>query len=111
MVMCINFIGEIINIIVKVGVIVFPGSNCDRDMFHVLSDVFDLNTQYYWHEKGFQNNIDAVVLPGGFSYGDRLRAGIIAANSPVINDVKKLANKGIPFLGVCIGFQILVESN
>jgi len=111
MVMCINFIGEIINIIVKVGVIVFPGSNCDRDMFHVLSDVFDLNTQYYWHEKGLPNNIDAVVLPGGFSYGDRLRAGIIAANSPVINDVKKLANKGIPILGVCNGFQILVESN
>jgi len=106
--MCINFIGEIIIIIVIVGVIVFPGSNCDRDMFHVLSDVFDLNTQYYWHEKGLPNNIDAVVLPGGFSYGDRLRAGIIAANSPVINDVKKLANKGIPILGVCNGFQILV---
>jgi len=111
MVMCINFICEIISIIVKVGVIVFPGSNCDRDMFHVLSDVFDLNTQYYWHEKGLPNNIDAVVLPGGFSYGDRLRAGIIAANSPVINDVKKLASKGIPILGVCNGFQILVESN
>ena len=110
MVMCINFIGEIISIIVKVGVIVFPGSNCDRDMFHVLSDVFDLNTQYYWHEKGLPNNIDAVVLPGGFSYGDRLRAGIIAANSPVINDVKKLANNGIPILGVCNGFQIFVRN-
>ena len=72
----------------KVGVIVFPGSNCDRDMFHVLSDVFDLDTQYYWHEKGLPKNIDAVVLPGGFSYGDRLRAGVIAANSPEINDVK-----------------------
>ena len=80
----------------KVGVIVFPGSNCDRDMFHVLSDIFDLDTQYYWHEKGLPNNIDAVVLPGGFSYGDRLRAGVIAANSPVINDVKKLANKRNP---------------
>ena len=89
MVMCINFIGEIINIIVKVGVIVFPGSNCDRDMFHVLTDVFHLNTQYFWHEKGLPDNIDAVVLPGGFSYGDRLRAGVIAANSPVIDDVKK----------------------
>ena len=60
MVMCINFIGEIINIIVKVGVIVFPGSNCDRDMFHVLSDVFDLNTRYYWHKKSLPDNIDAV---------------------------------------------------
>jgi len=109
--MCTNFIGEIITKIVKVGVIVFPGSNCDRDMFHVLTDVFHLNTQYFWHEKGLPDNIDAVVLPGGFSYGDRLRAGVIAANSPVIDDVKKLANKGIPVLGVCNGFQILVESN
>ena len=111
MVMCINFIGEIISKTVKVGVIVFPGSNCDRDMFHVLTDVFNLNTQYYWHEKGLPDNIDAVILPGGFSYGDRLRAGVIAANSPIITDVKKLANKGIPILGVCNGFQILVESN
>ena len=111
MVMCTNFIGEIINRIVKVGVIVFPGSNCDRDMFHVLIDVFHLNAQYFWHEKGLPHDIDAVVLPGGFSYGDRLRAGVIAANSPIIKDVKKLATKGIPILGVCNGFQILVESN
>ena len=95
---------------VKVGVIVFPGSNCDRDMFHVLTDVFNLDTQYFWHEKHLPKNIDAIVLPGGFSYGDRLRAGVIAAHSPIIEDVKKLANKGIPILGVCNGFQILVES-
>jgi len=95
---------------VKVGVIVFPGSNCDRDMFHVLTDVFNLNTQYFWHEKGLPKNIDAVILPGGFSYGDRLRAGVIAAHSPVIEDVQKLAEKGIPILGVCNGFQILTES-
>ncbi len=94
----------------KVGVIVFPGSNCDRDMFHVLTDVFNLNTQYFWHEKGLPKNIDAVILPGGFSYGDRLRAGVIAAHSPVIADVQKLAKKGIPILGVCNGFQILTES-
>ena len=93
LVMCTNFICETISRIVKVGVIVFPGSNCDRDMFHVLTDVFHLNTQYFWHENGLPHDIDAVVLPGGFSYGDRLRAGIIASNSPVINDVKKLANK------------------
>ena len=111
MVMYTNFIGEIINKIVKVGVLVFPGSNCDRDMFHVLTDVFHLNTQYFWHKKGLPHNIDAVILPGGFSYGDRLRAGVIAANSPIIDDVKKLANEGIPILGVCNGFQILVESN
>jgi len=95
---------------VKVGVIVFPGSNCDRDMYHVLTDVFKLNTEYFWHEKNLPKNIDAVVLPGGFSYGDRLRAGVIAANSPIISDVKKMASKGIPILGVCNGFQILVES-
>ena len=94
----------------KVGVVVFPGSNCDRDMFHVLTDVFHLDAQYYWHEKSLPKNIDAVVLPGGFSYGDRLRAGVIAAHSPIIQDIQKLAKKGIPILGVCNGFQILVES-
>ena len=94
----------------KVGVIVFPGSNCDRDMHHVLTDVFNLNAEFYWHEKNLPSDIDAVVLPGGFSYGDRLRAGVIAAHSPIISDVKKLSEKGIPILGVCNGFQILVES-
>ena len=94
----------------NVGVVVFPGSNCDRDMYHVLTDVFHLNTKYYWHDKGLPKNIDAIVLPGGFSYGDRLRAGVIAAHSPVIKDVQKMADKGIPVLGVCNGFQILVES-
>ena len=95
---------------VKVGVVVFPGSNCDRDVFHVLSDVFNLDTEYYWHEKHIPKKIDAVILPGGFSYGDRLRAGAIAAHSPIISDIKKLAKKGIPILGICNGFQILVES-
>ncbi len=94
----------------KVGVVVFPGSNCDRDMYHVLTDVFNLDAQYYWHEASLPKNIDAVILPGGFSYGDRLRAGVIAAHSPIIKDVQKMAEKGIPILGVCNGFQILVES-
>lgn len=94
----------------KVGVVVFPGSNCDRDMYHVLTDVFNLDAQYFWHEKPLPKNIDAVILPGGFSYGDRLRAGVIAAHSPIIQDIRKLAQKGIPILGVCNGFQILVES-
>ena len=106
----INFIPHISIDIVKVGVIVFPGSNCDRDMYHVLTDVFNLNAEFFWHERNLPKNIDAVVLPGGFSYGDRLRAGVIAANSPIISDVKKLASKGVPILGVCNGFQILVES-
>ena len=94
----------------NVGVVVFPGSNCDRDMFHVLTDVFNINAKYFWHEDNLPKNIDAVILPGGFSYGDRLRAGVIAAHSPIIRDIKKLAEKGIPILGVCNGFQILVES-
>ena len=94
----------------KVGIVVFPGSNCDRDIFHVLTDVFNLDTEYYWHEKQLPERLDALVLPGGFSYGDRLRAGVIAAHSPIISDVKKLAKKGIPILGICNGFQILVES-
>ncbi|KRT60540.1 MAG: phosphoribosylformylglycinamidine synthase I [Thaumarchaeota archaeon CSP1-1] len=94
----------------KVGVVVFPGSNCDRDMYHVLSDVFKIDTQFFWHEKKLPKNLDAIILPGGFSYGDRLRAGAIAAHSPVISDVKKFASHGMPILGVCNGFQILVEA-
>ena len=96
--------------VVKVGVIVFPGSNCDRDMHHVLSDVFKLDAELVWHTQELPKNLDAVVLPGGFSYGDRLRAGVIAAHSPVISDIKKMAEKGMPILGVCNGFQILVEA-
>ena len=74
------------------------------------TDVFHFDAQYFWHEKGLPKNIDAIILPGGFSYGDRLRAGVIAAHSPIIKDVQKMAQKGIPVLGVCNGFQILVES-
>lgn len=94
----------------RVAIIVFPGSNCDRDMHHVLTDVFKLDSQLVWHTDSLPTNIDAIVLPGGFSYGDRLRAGIIAAHSPIIAQVKKMAEKGMPILGVCNGFQILTES-
>ena len=83
----------------KVGIVVFPGSNCDRDIFHVLTDVFDLEAEYFWHEKHLPSKIDAIILPGGFSYGDRLRAGVIAAHSPIISDVKNMAKKGVPVLG------------
>ncbi len=93
----------------RVAIIVFPGSNCDRDMHHVLTDVFKVESQLVWHTDNLPQNIDAIVLPGGFSYGDRLRAGVIAAHSPVIAEVKKMAEKGMPILGVCNGFQILVE--
>ena len=94
----------------KVGIVVFPGSNCDRDIFHVLTDVFDLEAEYFWHEKHLPSKIDAIILPGGFSYGDRLRAGVIAAHSPIISDVKNMAKKGVPILGICNGFQILTET-
>ncbi|MDI1495610.1 MAG: Phosphoribosylformylglycinamidine synthase 1 [Cenarchaeum symbiont of Oopsacas minuta] len=96
----------------RVGIIVFPGSNCDRDMMHVLQDVYNIDAQFFWHQKPLPiSGLDAVILPGGFSYGDRLRAGVIAAHSPVMKDVKQLAADGIPVLGICNGFQILVESN
>lgn len=94
----------------RVAVIVFPGSNCDRDMHNVLTDVFKLESKLVWHTDSLPKDVDAVVLPGGFSYGDRLRAGLIAAHSPIISDIKKLADKGMPILGVCNGFQILVEA-
>ena len=90
---------------------VFPGSNCDRDMMHVLRDVCGIDAQFFWHEKPLpKSGLDALVLPGGFSYGDRLRAGVIAAHSPVMRDVKRFAKDGVPVLGVCNGFQILTES-
>lgn len=79
-------------------------------MYHVLTDVFKLESQLVWHTDTLPKNIDAIVLPGGFSYGDRLRAGVIAAHSPIIKDVKRMAEKGTPILGVCNGFQILVEA-
>ncbi len=79
-------------------------------MHHVLTDVFKLESQLVWHTDELPKNIDAIVLPGGFSYGDRLRAGVIAAHSPVIAQVKKMAEKGMPILGVCNGFQILTEA-
>ncbi len=91
-------------------IVVFPGSNCDRDMHHVLQDVFDLNVQYVWHTKPLPTDTSAIILPGGFSYGDRLRAGAIAAHSPIMSDVTQQASQHVPILGVCNGFQILVES-
>lgn len=78
-------------------------------MHHVLTDVFKIESQLVWHTDEMPKNIDAIVLPGGFSYGDRLRAGVIAAHSPIIAEVKKMGENGMPILGVCNGFQILVE--
>jgi phosphoribosylformylglycinamidine synthase subunit PurQ / glutaminase len=94
----------------KIGIAVFPGSNCDRDVHHVLQNSFGIQTDLLWHTKEDLTNYDAIIIPGGFAYGDRLRAGVIAARSPIMRAVKRLAKDGIPILGICNGFQILVES-
>lgn len=94
----------------KTGIVVFPGSNCDRDVHHVLNDVVRLNAEYVWHTEKSIEDYDALILPGGFSYGDRLRAGVIAAQSPIVEAIKKKADEGLPILGICNGFQILVEA-
>lgn len=94
----------------KTGIIVFPGSNCDRDVHHVLNDVVGINAEFVWHMEKSIEDYDALILPGGFSYGDRLRAGVIAAQSPIVEAIKKKANEGLPILGICNGFQILVEA-
>ncbi|SRR5579884_1586630 len=94
----------------KIGIAVFPGSNCDRDVHHVLNSVVGVSAEYVWHTKDRLAGYDAMIIPGGFAYGDRLRAGIIAAHSPIMGEVKKLAKEGVPVLGICNGFQILVEA-
>ena len=99
----------------KVAVIRFPGSNCDLDMMSALRGSQGIEPVLVWHEDGTLGgtaaaDYGAVILPGGFSFADRLRAGAIAANSPAMATVKRLADRGIPVLGVCNGFQILVES-
>jgi phosphoribosylformylglycinamidine synthase subunit PurQ / glutaminase len=95
---------------VKAGIVVFPGSNCDRDVHHILNDVIGISSQYVWHTEKTIDDYDALILPGGFSYGDRLRAGVIAAKSPIVDAIMKKADEGLPILGICNGFQILVEA-
>jgi phosphoribosylformylglycinamidine synthase subunit PurQ / glutaminase len=94
----------------RIGIVVFPGSNCDRDVHSVLNNVLKVDADLVWHTTNNISQYDAVVIPGGFSYGDRLRAGIIAAHSPILAKIKQMANDGVPILGICNGFQILVES-
>jgi len=94
----------------KCGVVTFPGSNCDRDCFHILSDIFGLDTQWVWHKETSLGAFDLVVLPGGFSFGDYLRPGSIAKFSPILKAVVAFAEGGGRVLGICNGFQILVES-
>ena len=93
------------------AIIQFPGTNCDIDTYRVFNELLDVEPTLIWHEKTTDlEKYDAIVLPGGFSYGDRLRAGVIAAYSPIIKQLKKLSLKGKPIIGICNGFQILVES-
>ncbi|MFX1351690.1 MAG: phosphoribosylformylglycinamidine synthase I [Promethearchaeota archaeon] len=95
----------------KIAIIQFPGSNCDYDALHVLRDVMTQDASLIWHKDFKDSEYDAVILPGGFSYGDHLRAGVIAAYSPAMNQIKEMAKEGKPILGICNGFQILVESD
>jgi phosphoribosylformylglycinamidine synthase I len=92
------------------AVIQFPGSNCDQDVFHVLRNVLGQEVVYVWHKETSLGGADAVVLPGGFSYGDYLRCGAIARFSPIMPAVKKAAAQGRTVLGICNGFQILCEA-
>src|SRR5256714_1118191 len=95
----------------KVGVVVFPGSNCDHDAWFAVSQNLRPHcAEFIWHEVESLGDVDAVVLPGGFSYGDYLRCGAIAKFSPVMAVVRKFAAGGGPVIGICNGFQILVES-
>ena len=95
----------------KFGVIVFPGSNCDNDAFNLLKNVLNVSVKFIWHKETNLSNVDALVIPGGFSYGDYLRAGAIARFSPIMNEVVKHGKKGMPIIGICNGFQVLTESD
>jgi phosphoribosylformylglycinamidine synthase subunit PurQ / glutaminase len=94
----------------KFGVLVFPGSNCDHDAYHALHSIAQQPVTFLWHESEELQNCDAIVIPGGFAYGDYLRTGAIARFSPVMQSVKRFAASGGPVLGICNGFQILCES-
>lgn len=93
----------------KTGVVVFPGSNCDHDVYHVAKHLLGQDTVFLWHQDADLRGIDLVVLPGGFSYGDYLRAGSMAALSPLMDAVRAHAEAGKLVLGVCNGFQVLLE--
>jgi|SRR5579883_577001 phosphoribosylformylglycinamidine synthase len=94
----------------KFGVLVFPGSNCDYDTYHVISEIAQQPVTFLWHDSASLENCDAILVPGGFAYGDYLRTGAIARFSPVMQSVKKFAAEGGPVLGICNGFQILCEA-
>ena len=94
----------------KFAVLVFPGSNCDIDMYHAIKDELGEEVEYVWHDATDLSEFDGILVPGGFSYGDYLRCGAMANQSNVMVEVKKAAAEGKPVLGVCNGFQILTEA-
>jgi phosphoribosylformylglycinamidine synthase subunit PurQ / glutaminase len=94
----------------KFGVVVFPGSNCDHDAYHAIGTILKQPVEFLWHQSKDLANCDAVILPGGFAFGDYLRTGAIARFSPVMESVEKFARSGGLVLGICNGFQILLEA-
>ncbi len=94
----------------KFGVVVFPGSNCDHDAFYALHKILEYDVNFLWHKDTDLKESDVIILPGGFSYGDYLRTGAIARFSPIMNSVIDFANKGGYVIGICNGFQILLEA-
>lgn len=95
---------------VKFGVVVFPGSNCDHDAYHACKNIMHQDAVFLWHKDTDLKDVDVVILPGGFSYGDYLRCGAIARFSPIMKEVVRFANEGGTLIGICNGFQILVEA-
>jgi len=94
----------------RFGVVVFPGSNCDEDAYHAATDVFGQQAEYLWHKDTDLKGAEVVILPGGFAHGDYLRTGAMARFSPIMNAVRGFAERGGPVLGICNGFQILLEA-
>lgn len=94
----------------KFGVVVFPGSNCDHDAYHSLKKILGYEAEFLWHKDKDLKNSDVIVLPGGFSYGDYLRTGAIASLSPIMQEVIEFGQKGGKIIGICNGFQILLEA-
>jgi phosphoribosylformylglycinamidine synthase I len=94
----------------RFGIVVFPGSNCDEDAFHAAKDVFGQDAEYLWHKDSSLKDADVLILPGGFAHGDYLRTGAMARFSPIMREVRAFADRGGPVLGICNGFQILLES-
>src|SRR2546422_2191051 len=94
----------------RFGVVVFPGSNCDHDAYHAAKDVLGQQAQYIWHKDTKLKSADVIVLPGGFAHGDYLRCGAMARFSPIMREVQAFAERGGPVLGICNGFQVLLEA-